>query len=59
MKRNKGHDYSGFFSNYRTTFRRYPTVANPANCVLSAKINFLRENRSTTQEKPAIADNGC
>lgn len=41
------------------TFRRYPTVANPANCVLSAKINFLRENRRTTQEKPAIADNGC
>ena len=41
------------------TFRRYPTVANPANCVLSAKINFLRENNGTTQEKPAIADNGC
>ena len=41
------------------TFRRYPTVANPANCVLSAKIKFLREKRSTTQEKPAIADNGC
>jgi len=44
---------------YPLTFRRYPTVANPANCVLSAKINFLREKRSTTQEKPAIADNGC
>jgi hypothetical protein len=43
----------------QVTFRRYPTVANPANCVLSAKIIFLREERSTTQEKPAIADNGC
>jgi len=41
------------------TFRCYPTVANPANCVLSAKIIFLREKRSTTQEKPAIADNSC
>ena len=41
------------------TFRRYPTVAKPTNCVLSAKINFLREKRSTTQEKPAIADNRC
>jgi hypothetical protein len=41
------------------TFRRYPTVANPANCVLSAKIIFLREEIRTTQEKPAIADNGC
>jgi hypothetical protein len=30
------------------TFRRYPTVANPANCVLSAKIMFLREERRTT-----------
>jgi hypothetical protein len=23
------------------TFRRYPTVANPANCVLSAKIKLF------------------
>jgi hypothetical protein len=44
---------------YGLTFRCYPTVANPANCVLSAKIVFLREERSTTQEKPAIADNSC
>jgi len=43
----------------QVTFRRYPTVANPANCVLSAKIKYFREERSTTQEKPAIADNGC
>jgi hypothetical protein len=41
------------------TFRCYPTVAIPANRVLSAKINFLRENNGTTQEKPAIADNSC
>jgi len=41
------------------TFRCYPTVANPTNCVLSAKIIVLREKRSTTQEKPAIADNSC
>jgi len=38
------------------TFRCYPTVANPANCVLSAKIMVLREKSGTTQEKPAIAD---
>jgi hypothetical protein len=48
-----------FFLKLQLTFRRYPTVANPANCVLSAKIIFLREERSTIQEKPAIADNGC
>jgi len=34
-------------------------VAIPANSVLSAKIKFLREKRSTIQEKPAIADNRC
>jgi hypothetical protein len=27
----------------------------PANCVLSAKIKVFREERSTTHEKPAIA----
>jgi len=31
----------------------------PANCVLSAKIKYFREERSTTQEKPAIARNRC
>jgi hypothetical protein len=41
------------------TFRCYPSVAIPANCVLSAKINFLREKNGATQEKPAIADNSC
>ena len=44
---------------YHITFRCYPTIAIPANCVLSAKIKYFREERSTTQEKPAIADNGC
>jgi hypothetical protein len=41
------------------TFRGYPTVVKPTNSILSAKIIFLREERSTTQEKPAIADNRC
>jgi hypothetical protein len=41
------------------TFRGYQSVAKPTNCVLSAKIIVLRENRSITQEKPAIADNRC
>jgi hypothetical protein len=41
------------------TFRGYQSVAKPTNRVLSAKIIVLRENRRTTQEKPAIADNRC
>jgi len=41
------------------TFRGYPTVAKPTNSVLSAKIKYFREEISTTQEKPAIADNHC
>ena len=43
----------------RTTFRGYQSVAKPTNCVLSAKIKFLREKISTTQEIQAIADNRC
>jgi len=39
------------------TSRRYPTVAKPANCVLSANIIFLSDERSTAQVKAAIADN--
>ena len=42
-----------------TTFRCFACVGIPANCVLSANINFLREKIRTTQEKPAIADNRC
>ena len=45
--------------NCLTTFRGYQSVAKPTNCVLSAKIKFLREKNGTTQEKPAIADNRC
>ena len=41
------------------TFRGYQSIATPTNCVLSAKIEFLREKNGTTQEKPAIADNRC
>jgi len=41
------------------TFRGYQSVAKPTNCVLSAKIEFLREKNGATQEKPAIADNRC
>jgi len=41
------------------TFRGYPTVANPANSILSAKIIVLREKQTLNQEKPAIADNHC
>ena len=37
------------------TFRRYPAVAKPPNCGLSAKIIFIREERNAIQEKPAIA----
>jgi hypothetical protein len=38
---------------------RLVAFANPTNCVLSAKIKFLREKRITTQEKPASATNRC
>jgi hypothetical protein len=41
------------------TFRGYLSIAKPTNCVLSAKIIVLREKISTTQGKPAIADNRC
>jgi hypothetical protein len=41
------------------TFRGYRSVAMPTNCVLSAKIKYFREERSTTQEKLAIADSRC
>ena len=41
------------------TFRGFASVANPANCVLSAKIKYFREERSSIQEKPAIARNRC
>lgn len=44
---------------FHITFRRYSTEANPANSVLSAKIIFLREERSTTQEKPAHERSDC
>ena len=33
------------------TFRGFATVAMPANCVLSAKIKYFREERSSIQEK--------
>jgi len=47
------------FEKWLITFCGYQSVAKPTNCVLSAKINFLREKNGTTQEKPAIADNRC
>ena len=41
------------------TFRGFASVAMTANCVLSAKIKYFREERSSIQEKPAIARNRC
>jgi len=41
------------------TFRGFASVAIPANCVLSAKIKYFREEMSCIQEKPAIARNRC
>lgn len=40
-------------------FSRLVAFAKPANCVLLVKIKFLPEKRSTTHEKPAIADDHC
>jgi len=37
----------------------FATIAMPANGLFSTKIKYLREERSTTQEKPAIARNRC
>jgi hypothetical protein len=42
-------------NSFPLTFRGFASVAIPANCVLSAKIKYFREERSTIQEKPAIA----
>jgi len=33
------------------TFRGFASVVMPANCVLSAKIKYFREERSSIQEK--------
>ena len=41
------------------TCRGFASVAIPANCVLSAKIKYFREERSSIQEKLAIAQNRC
>jgi hypothetical protein len=40
-------------------YQGFTTLAKPANCVLSAKIKYFREERSVTQGKPAIARNRC
>ena len=52
-------DFHAARQNCLASFSGLAIVAMPANCVLSAKIKFLREKRSTTQENPAIAVNGC